>query len=174
MRSELIDSVNILINFVIVSREEADSAFNQCEFIAVDVQLCRAENGVSEVVNESIVGVVGFGTVDDNGLEILVPRLRFAEEFEQGAFTLDRILSKAFDELFGNVFVNVVGIRMAEIIIKRSPDVIAQLFFKFVHKWIPRIIKVVVISVPLQGRDTIQMMLWISCSTFHLMAFWRF
>ena len=38
----------------------------------------------------------------------------------------------------------------------------------------PRIIKVVVISVPLQGRDTIQMMLWISFYSFQNMAYWRF
>jgi len=126
-------SVNVLISFVIGSGEEANSAFNQCELIAVGVNFGRIKNGMSEVVNERVVRIVSFGAVDDNGLEIFIPRLRFAEEFAQGAFTLDRIDSEAIDELFGNVFVNVVRIRMTKIILKSSPDVIAKLFFKFIH-----------------------------------------
>lgn len=133
MRHELIDSVNILINFVIGSGEEADSAFNQCEFIAIGVQIGRTENGVSKVVDEEIVGIVGLGAVNDDSLEVLVPALRLAEEFAQRAFGFNGVGSEAVDELFGDVFVNVVGVRMAEIILKRSPNVIAELFFKFVH-----------------------------------------
>ena len=88
---------------------------------------------MSEVVNEGIVRVVSFGAVDDNGLQIFIPRLRFAEEFAKGAFTVNRIDSEAIDELFGDVFVNVVRIRMTKIILKSRPDVIAKLFFKFIH-----------------------------------------
>lgn len=64
--------------------------------------------------------------------------MRMAEELAQVMFGFNGVLSETFDELFGNVFVNGVvngvGIGMAEIILKRSPDVIAQLFFKFVHE----------------------------------------
>ena len=129
----MVYSVNVLISFVIGAREEANSAFNQVELIAVGVNFGRIQNGMSEVVNERVVRIVSFGAVDDNGLQIFIPRLRFAEEFAQRAFTLDRIDSEAIDELFGDVFVNVVGVRMAEIILKRIPNVIADLFFKFVH-----------------------------------------
>ena len=88
---------------------------------------------MSEVVDEIVIGVVSLGAVDYDSLEILIPRLRFAEEFAQSAFTVDRILSETFDEFFRDVFVNVVGIGMAEIIFKRRPDVIAEMFFKFIH-----------------------------------------
>ena len=137
MRRELIDCVNVIVGFVIGAREEANSAFNQIKLIAVGVHFGRIKNRVSEFVDESVVGVVGFGAVDNNGLEILIPRLRMAEELAQSAFADDRIGSEAIDELFGDVFVNVVGVRMAEIILKRRPDVIAKLFFKFFHEWIP-------------------------------------
>ena len=116
-----------------VGLEEANSAFNQVELIAVSVQFSRIQNGMSEVVNERVVRIVRFGSVDDNGLQIFIPRLRFAEEFAKGAFAVDRIDSEAIDELFGDVFVNVVRIRMTKIILKSSPDVIAKLFFKFIH-----------------------------------------
>ena len=133
MRSELIDSVNVIISFVIGAGKEVDSTFNQVELIAVGVQFDRILNGMSEIVNERIIGIVSFGAVDDNGLQIFIPRLRFSEEFAQRAFTLDRIDSEAIDELFGDVFVNVVRIRMTKIILKSRPDVIAKLFFKFIH-----------------------------------------
>ena len=133
MRSKEINSVNVLISFVIGFGEEANSAFNQVELIAVGVQFGGVKNRVSEVVDERVVGVVRFGTVDNNSLEILVPRLRFAEELAQVMFAVDRIVSEPFNELFRNVFVNVVGVSMAEIILKIRPDVIAKLFFKFIH-----------------------------------------
>ena len=137
IRSELIDSVDVIVGVVVGVREETDSALNQVDFVAVGVQFGRTENGMSEVVNESVVRIVSFGAVDDNGLQIFITSLRFAEEFAQGAFTDDRIGSEAVDEFFRNVLVNIVGIRMAEIIVHSRPDVIAELFFKFVHKWIP-------------------------------------
>lgn len=133
MRSKVIDSVNILIGFVIGAREEADSAFNQGEFIAVGVQFGRVKNGMSEVVDERVIGIVSFGAVDDDSLEILVPRLRFAEKFAQVMFAFNGVKSEAFNELFGNVFVNVVGIGVTKIILKSNPDVIAKLFLKFFH-----------------------------------------
>ena len=129
----MVYSVNVLISFVIGSGEEVDSTFNQVELIAVGVQFGGVKNRVSEVVDERVVGVVRFGTVDNNSLEILVPRLRFAEELAQVMFAVDRIVSEPFNELFRNVFVNVVGVSMAEIILKSRPDVIAKLFFKFIH-----------------------------------------
>lgn len=39
---------------------------------------------------------------------------------------------------------------------------------------IPRIIKVVVINDPLQGRDIMTKILWISFFTYRLTIFWRF
>ena len=38
MRCELIDSVNVVVGFVMGTREESDSTFNYGELIAVDVQ----------------------------------------------------------------------------------------------------------------------------------------
>ena len=78
-----------------------------------------------KVVHEVVIGVVRFRPVDDNGLEIFIPTLRLTEEFAQSAFAVDRIGSEAVDELIGNVFVNVVGIGVAEIIVQSRPDVIA-------------------------------------------------
>lgn len=129
----MIDSVDIVIGFVVGAGEKADGAFNQSYFVAVGVQLCGVKNRVSEVVNEAVIGVVSLGAVNDDGLQVFVPTLRLAEEFAQSAFAVDRISSETFDELFGNVLVNVVGIGMAEIIVHSRPDVIAQLFFKFIH-----------------------------------------
>ena len=105
MRGKVIDSVNVLISFVIGTGKEVDSAFNQSELIAVGIQFGRIKNGVCKVVNESVVGVVGFGAVDDNGLKLLVPRLRFAEELAQVMLCFNGIKNEAFDELFGDVFV---------------------------------------------------------------------
>ncbi len=73
--SKLIDSVDVFFGFVIGSREEADSAFNQSEFIAIGVQLDGAKNGISEIVNEKIVrGIVfnlrGFGLHDFIGMAV--------------------------------------------------------------------------------------------------------
>ena len=133
MRRELIDSVNVLISFVIGFGEKADSAFNQVKLIAIGVQFCRIQNRVCEVVNEAVIEIVSLGTVDDDSLQVFIPALRLAEEFAQSTFAVDRIGSKAVDELFGNVFVNVVGIGMAEIIVHSRPDVIAHEFLKFIH-----------------------------------------
>ena len=76
------------IRFVLVirAREEADSAFNQGEFIAVGIPLDGLKNRVSEIVKERIVGIVSLGAVNDYSLEILVPRLRIAEKSAQGMF----------------------------------------------------------------------------------------
>ena len=38
MRRELIDSVNVGVGFVVRAREEADSTFNQVDFVTVGVQ----------------------------------------------------------------------------------------------------------------------------------------
>ena len=100
LRRELIDSVDVVVGFVVGAREEADGAFNQSDFVAVGVQLCGAENGVGEVVNEGIVGVGGLGAVDDDCLQVFVPALRLTEEFSQRAFAVDRIVSEADYEFF--------------------------------------------------------------------------
>ena len=129
MRSELIDSVDIVIGFVVGAGEKADGAFNQSDFVAVGVQFGGVENGVCEVVNEAVIGVVSLGAVNDDSLQVFVPTLRLAEEFAKSAFAVDRIGSETVYEFFRNVLVNVVGIGMAEIIVQSRPDVIAQLFF---------------------------------------------
>ena len=133
MRRELIDSVNVVVDLVVGAREEADRAFNQGELIAIGVQLCGAQNVMGEVVNERVVGIVGLGAVDDDCLQVLVPALRLAEEFAQGAFADDRIGSEAFDEFFGDVLENVVGIGVAKIIVQSRPNVVASEFLEFVH-----------------------------------------
>ena len=134
MRGELIDSVNVRIGFIVRTREETDSAFNQIKLIVVGIQCGRIENRVGEVVNEVVIGVVSFGAVDDYCLQIFIPRLRFAEEFAQVMFGINGIKSEAVDELFGNVFVNVVRISVAEIIFQSRPDIGANEFFEIVHR----------------------------------------
>ena len=129
----MVYSVNVLISFVIGAREEANSAFNQGDFVAVGVHFGGTENGMSEVMNESVIGIVGLGTVDDDSLQVLVPALGLAEEFAQSTFAINGVLSEAFDEFFRNVFINIVGIGMAEIIIKSRPNVVASEFLEFVH-----------------------------------------
>ena len=133
LRRELIDSVDIVISFVIGAGEKADGAFNQSDFVAVGVQFGGVENGVCEVVNEAVIGVVRLGAVNDDSLQIFVPALRLAEEFAQSTFAVDRISSETFDEFFRNVFINIVGIGMAEIIFKSRPNVVASEFLEFVH-----------------------------------------
>ena len=133
VRSELIDSVDIVIGFVVGAGEKADGAFNQSDFVAVGVQFGGVENGVCEVVNEAVIGVVSLGAVNDDSLQVFVPALRLAEKFAKGAFAVDRISSEAVDEFLGNVFVNVVGIGMAEVIVESRPNVVAGEFFEFFH-----------------------------------------
>lgn len=106
----MINSVDVVVGFVIGAREEADGAFNQVKLIAVGVHFGRIQNGMSEIVNESVVGIVSLGTVDDDGLQVFVPALRFTEKFAQGTFAPDRIRNETIYEFFGDIFVNVVGI----------------------------------------------------------------
>ena len=61
----MINSVDVIICFIIGTREEADGAFNQGEFIAVDIPFNWTQNRISEIVNEDMVKVVSLGTVDD-------------------------------------------------------------------------------------------------------------
>lgn len=133
LRREPIYSVDVVVSFVVGAGEEVDSAFNQSDFVAVGIQLCGTENGVGEVVNEGIVGVVCLGAIDDDCLQVFVPALRLAEKFAKGAFAVDRISSESVDEFLGNVFVNVVGIGMAEVIVESRPNVVASEFFEIVH-----------------------------------------
>ena len=84
-------------------------------------------------MNERIIGIVRLGSVDDDSLQVLVPPLRFSEEFAKSAFAFDKIGNEAVDEFFGNVFVNVVGVGMAEVIVQSRPDVVAGEFLEFVH-----------------------------------------
>jgi len=133
MRRELIDSVNVVVGFVVRTRKEANSAFNQVELIAVGVHFGRVKNRVSEVVHEIVVGIVSFGAVDYDRLQVFVPALRLAEKLAESAFAINGVLSETFDEFFGNIFVNVVGIGVAEIIFQSRPDIVANEFFEFVH-----------------------------------------
>lgn len=135
MRGELIDSVDVVFGFVIGFGEEADGAFNQVDFIAVGVQFGRKENEMSEVVDERVVGVVSLSAVDDNGLEVFVPAVGLAKEFAERAFGFNGVISEAFDEGIGNVFVNVVRIDVAEIIFESRPDVVASEIFEIVHRY---------------------------------------
>ena len=130
----MIDSVNIIVSFIVRTGEEANSAFNQGELIAVGIHFGRIKNRMSEVVNERIIGIVGLGTVGDDSLQVLVPAVGLAEEFAESLFAVDRIDSEAFDELIGNVFVNVVGIDVAEVIFDSRPDVVASKIFEIVHR----------------------------------------
>ena len=130
----MIYSVDVVVGVVVRAREEANSAFNQGDFVAVGVQFGRTENGMSEVVNESVIGIVGLGTVDDDCLQVLVPAVGLAEEFAQRAFGFNGVGSEAVDELIGNVFVNVVRIDVAEVIFESRPDVVASEFFEIVHR----------------------------------------
>ena len=153
MRRELIDSVNVIVSFIVRTREEANSAFNQSELITIDVQFGRIQNGICKVVYESVVRIMSLGAVDNDGLEILVPALRVAEELAQSLFAVNGVKSEAVDEFLGNVFVNVIGISMAEIILKSSPDVIADKIFKFFHERRPPEIKIA-LSREAQGELT--------------------
>ena len=134
MRGELINSVNVVVGFVIGTGEEADSAFNQGDFIAVGVQFGRTENGMGKVVYEEIIGIVSLGAVDDDCLQVFVPALGLAEKFAQSLFVFDRIDSEAIDEGIGNVFVNVIRIDVAEVIVESRPDVVASEFLEIVHR----------------------------------------
>lgn len=125
----MIDSVNIIVSFIIRTGEEANSAFNQGELISVCIHFGRIKNRMSEVVNEEIIGVVGLGAVDDDSLEVFVPALRLAEEFAQRAFGFNGVISEAVDEGIGNVFVNVIRIDVAEVIFDSRPNVVASEFF---------------------------------------------
>ena len=78
-------------------------------------------------MNENVIGIVSFGTVDDDGLKIFVPSLGMAEKFAQVMFGFNSVLSETRDELIG----------MTKIIIKSSPDVLSELFLKFFHEFIP-------------------------------------
>ena len=134
MRGELIDSVNVVVGFVIGTGEEADSAFNQGDFVAIGVQLCGLKNGMGKVVDEEIIGIVSLGAVDDDCLQVFVPALGLAEKFAQSLFGFDRIDSEAIDEGIGNVFVNVIRIDVAEVIVESRPDVVASEFLEIVHR----------------------------------------
>ena len=133
MRSELIDSVDISVVFVVGSGEEADSAFNQSDFIAVGIQFGGLKNGMGKVVDEEIIGIVSLGAVDDDCLQVFVPALGLAEKFAQSLFVFDRIDSEAIDEGIGNVFVNVIRIDVAEVIVESRPDVVESEIFEIVH-----------------------------------------
>lgn len=134
MRGELIDSVDVVVGFFVGTGEEVDSAFNKVDFVAVGVQLGGLKNGMSEVVDERVVGIVGLGAIDDDSLQVFVPALRLAEKFAQGMFGFNGVISEAVDEGIGNVFVNVVGIDVAEVIFESRPDVVASEFFEIVHR----------------------------------------
>ena len=129
----MIDSVNVIVRFVIGAREEVNSAVNQMELFIIGIPFSRAENGMCEIVNEDIIGIVSFGSVDDDGLQVFVPALRLAEKFAQVVFAFNGVISEAVDECIRNVVENVIRIGVAEIIAKSRPDVVAHEIFEFVH-----------------------------------------
>ena len=130
----MIDSVDVIVGFVVRAREKADSTFNQVDFVTVGVQFCGTENSMSEVVDEEIIGIVGLGAVDDYSLQVFIPALRLAEEFAESAFAVNGVISEMVDEAIGNIFVNVVRIDVAEVIFDSRPDVVASEFFEIVHR----------------------------------------
>ena len=131
--SELFDSVAIIRRVVIWSREEANSVVDKHAFIPVSIEFCGRKDFVGEIVNEDEVRVVSFGTVDDNGLQIFVPALRFAEKLAQFAFAFDSIFSKAIDEIAGNVIEHVGFVSVSTIIVDSRPKIVASEFSKIVH-----------------------------------------
>ena len=131
--SELFDSVAIISRVVIWSRKEANGVVDKNALFPVSIEFCGRKDYVGEIVNEDVIGIVSFGAVDDNGLKIFVPALRFAEKVAQFAFAFDRIVSEAIDEIAGNVIENVGFVGMAAIIVDSRPKIVASEFSKIVH-----------------------------------------
>ena len=125
-----VDSVGIL---VVGTSEESDCAVDKEARFSSGVQSCGRENRVGEVVDENVIGIVSFCAVDDDGLKVFVPALRFAEEFAKFTFAFDWIVSKAVDEIAGNVVENVWFVGVAAVIVDGSPKIFAGKFDKFVH-----------------------------------------
>ena len=138
MRSQSLNGVDIGFVLVVWARKEADSAVNQGEFVAVGIPFGRAKNGISEIVNENVVRIVSLGAVDDDGLKILVPAQRIAEEITQVAFAVNGIDGKVVNERISNIVENVIGIGVAEIIVESRPNVFGKLCFEFIHDIPPR------------------------------------
>ena len=131
--SELFDSVAIIVRFVIWSRKEADGIVNKNARFLVSIPFDGRKNLVGEILNEDVVRVVSFGAIDDDGLQVFVPSVRFAEEVAKFAFAFDGVVSKAIDEVRGNVVENVGFVRMAAVIVDGSPKIVAGEFSKFIH-----------------------------------------
>ena len=74
--SKLIDSVDVIVSFVVWTGEKSNSTFNQQEAFAIGVPLGGTENRVGKIVHKNVVGIMRFGAVDDDGLKLLIPTLR--------------------------------------------------------------------------------------------------
>ena len=103
IRSELLNGVDSVVVFVVRTRKERNSAVDEETRFGRGVQSGGSKNNVCEIVNEDVIGIVSFGTVDDDGLKIFVPALGFAEQVAKFAFALDGVVGKAIDEIAGNV-----------------------------------------------------------------------
>ena len=108
------DSVGV---FVVRTSKDSDGAVDEETRFGRSVQSGGSKNNVGEIVNEDVIGIVGFGTVDNDGLKIFVPALRFAEQVAKFAFVLNGVVSKAIDEIAGNVVENVGFIGVTAIIV---------------------------------------------------------
>ena len=106
-----VDSVG---TFVVGTNEESDCAVDKEASFSSGVQSCGRKDFVGEVVDENVIGIVSFGAVDDDGLKVFVPTLRFAEEFAEFAFVLNGVDSKAVDEVVGNSSTSVVNEKTPE------------------------------------------------------------
>ena len=95
-----VDSVGIL---VVGTSEKSDGAVDEETRFGSGVQFCGRKDFVGEVVDENVIGIVSFGAVDDDGLNVFVPALRFAEKFAKFTFAFDGVDGKAIDEVVGNV-----------------------------------------------------------------------
>ena len=131
--SELFDSVAIIIRVVVGTRKEANGVVDKNALFPVGVEFCGRQDFVGEIVNEDEVRVVSFGAVDDDGLKIFVPALRFAEKVAKFAFAFDGVVSEAIDEVRGNVVENVGFVGVAAVIVDGSPKIVASEFSKFIH-----------------------------------------
>ena len=69
---------------------------------------------------------MSLSAVDDDGLEILVPAQRIAEEITQVAFAVNGVDGKVINKRVRNIVENVIGLGVAEIIVESRPDILSK------------------------------------------------
>ena len=106
------NGVDSVVVFIEGTRKERDSAVDKETRFGRGVKSGGRENFVGELVNEDVIGIVGFGAVDNDGLKIFVPALGFTEKLAQFAFALDGVVGKTIDKFAGNVveYIGFVGV----------------------------------------------------------------